>query len=117
MTRGDELNEDDLFTLEEAASIAFRGKITAASLRAERDRKTLETFRVGRQDFTTLRFIREMRERKCHGLSQPLASGSTPKDKLGRLSTGVNPSARAAARATFKGLKNSSKRISRTPTP
>jgi hypothetical protein len=109
-------DQDDPITLDEAADIVFRGTITVASLRAERDRKELVTFRVGRQDFTTLRLVREMQERKCLGQNQPPASGSILNVKRGQSSTGVSPSARAAARATFKALKSSSKGTSRTPT-
>jgi hypothetical protein len=109
-------DQDDPITLDEAAEIVFRGAITVASLRAERDRKELVTFRVGRQDFTTLRLVREMQERKCRAQSPPLASGSILSAKLGQSSTAVSPSARAAARATFKALKKSSKPTSRTLT-
>ncbi len=52
--------DDTPITLKEACELAFRGIVTEASLRAEHSRGMLEIFRIGRQDFTTLRAIREM---------------------------------------------------------
>ncbi|WP_426418179.1 hypothetical protein [Bradyrhizobium genosp. A] len=103
-----ELTDDTPITLEEACELYFRGIITAASLRAEHARGMLTIFRVGRQDFTTLRFVREMQERKCQ--LQNAASGSTKSAERGPSSTAEIESALVAARASFKALRASSRR-------
>src|SRR6266403_675170 len=92
------IDEDAPITLPEACDLEFRGKITEASLRAEHARGMLQIFRVGRQDFTTLRFVREMRENKCRAPNQAPASGSIKIAKRGPSSTAASQSARAAAR-------------------
>jgi hypothetical protein len=56
-------NENDPITLAEACSGFFGGKITVATLRAERDRGTLTVFRIGKRDFTTIMHLREMMQR------------------------------------------------------
>jgi hypothetical protein len=105
-----ELNDDTPITLQEACDLCFRGIITPAALRAEHGRGMLTIFRVGRQDFTTLRFVRTMQENKCRAQDQALASGSTRPAKRTPSSTAENQSALEAAKASFKRLKASARR-------
>jgi len=95
-------------TLQEAAETFFRGRIKVATLRAERDRGNLRTFKVGRQEFTTNAFIREMIE--CRVARQAQDSGSTRSASNGLSETDRASSAQAAALETARMLKNSSKR-------
>jgi hypothetical protein len=105
-----ELNDDTPITLQEACDLYFRGIITPAALRAEHGRGMLTIFRVGRQDFTTLRFVRTMQENKCRAQDPAPASGSTRPAKRTPSSTGESQSALDAARASFKRRKISLRR-------
>ena len=67
--------EDDPVTLQEAVDIVYRGKIAVSTLRLEADRKNVHIFKVGRRWFTTLRSVREMKDR-CPGNQKALASTS-----------------------------------------
>ncbi|WP_050385327.1 hypothetical protein [Bradyrhizobium pachyrhizi] len=95
-----ELTDETPITLREACDLYFRGIITEVSLRAEHARGMLTIFRVGRQDFTTLRFVREMQDRKCREQNPKICAPASP-------SAADAEAARAAARATFKRLKTS----------
>lgn len=105
-----ELTDDTPITLEEACELYFRGIITANSLRAEHSRGMLTIFRVGRQDFTTLRFVREMQERKCSGQMRPDAAGSVH-------SAAQIEASQLALRASLKALRTSSRTVKRKLTP
>ncbi|WP_051346204.1 hypothetical protein [Bradyrhizobium sp. th.b2] len=98
-----ELTEETPITLQEACDLYFRGIITEVSLRAEHARGMLTIFRVGRQDFTTLRFVREMQERKCRANPEAPAARSP--------SAAEREAACAALRATIQRMKNSAPRI------
>src|SRR5712671_5364091 len=100
------MNENDPITLREAAETFFRGRIKVASLRAERDRGNLTTFRIGRQEFTTNKFIREMIE--CRVARQAQGSGLTRSDSPGLSETARVSSAQAAALETVRMLKSGS---------
>lgn len=96
--------DDTPITLKEACELAFRGIVTEASLRAEHSRGMLEIFRIGRQDFTTLRAIREMIDKKSRAQGRDAGTSiarPTPSSKA------ENQSALAAAKASFKRRKAS----------
>ncbi len=98
---------DDPITLQEACDLAFRGTITIATLRAEAKRGTLEVFRIGRRDFTTLNAIREMRKR-CPGARKAPASTLTPAVVNGLSETDRVSFALDALNQTTKALKSDS---------
>src|SRR5882672_9232513 len=100
------MSEDDPITLREAAETFFRGRIKVASLRAERDRGNLTTFRIGRQEFTTNKFLREMI--RCRVARQAQGSGSISPGNLGSSETARASSAQAAALETVQMLKSGS---------
>src|ERR1700759_4309264 len=107
--------EDDPITLQEACDIVFRGAIKVSTLRLEADRGNVEIFKVGRRQFTTLRSVREMRE-KCR--ANPKGRGSI---LIGTGSTGLSEtervsSALVALRQTTRALKSSSRNTSRGST-
>lgn len=54
--------DDDPVTLKEACQIVFRDRISPATLRAEAAKGRLALRRIGRQDFVTLRDVRELVE-------------------------------------------------------
>src|SRR5262245_50876368 len=89
---------DDPITLKEACQIAFRNRVKIATLRAEAARGNLITFRIGNKDFTTLRHIREMNERKqvCQPARKVPGFTSTRKDDNGLSDTDNILSARGA---------------------
>ena len=109
------MSEDDPITLREAAETFFRGRIKVASLRAERDRGNLTTFRIGRQEFTTNKFLREMI--KCRVARQAQGFGLTRSDNPGLSETVRASSAQAAALETVQMLKSGSQPISVRSTP
>src|SRR5262252_1791582 len=102
------MTDNEPITLREAAETFFRGRIKAASLRAARDRGHLRTFKVGRQEFTTYGYLREMIE--CRVARQGHGYGSTKSASSGLSETDRVLSARAAAQETVQMLKSSSKR-------
>src|SRR5882757_7606567 len=71
-----DLGDDDPITLQEACDMVYRGKIRVSTLLAERDKGNLDIFKVGRRWFTTLRNVREMKER-CQGKRKAPGSIST----------------------------------------
>lgn len=54
------MSEDAPITLKEAAEVFFRGHITASSLRAERNRGHLITFKKGSKECTTINELKKM---------------------------------------------------------
>ena len=107
MSRTGAISDDDPITLKEACELAFRGTITIASLRAEAGRGNLEVFRVGRRDFTTLKSIREMRE-KCLDARKARASISTHDESNGLSETERASFALDALSQTAQALKSGS---------
>ena len=100
------MTDDEPLRLEEAAS---RYGVTAVSLRAERDRGFLKTFKVGRVEYTNLLYLREMEEEKCRVAQAGRGSGWTRPDSHGPSETERASSARAAALMTAEALKNNSR--------
>jgi hypothetical protein len=103
--------EDDPITLKEAASMVYRGKISASTLLLEAGRGNVDIFKVGRRWFTTLRSVREMSER-CQGKrrgpgSTSIESGSNGLSEMDRVS-----SALVALSQTTRALKSSSRNTS-----
>ena len=93
-----DIGDDDPIPLAEACALFFRGRIKAATLRAEHDRGNLVIAYIGKRQFVTRRHIREMQE-KCQDRKSRRGSGSgqpgqTKGDDDGRqrgsLSTGAN---------------------------
>jgi hypothetical protein len=106
-TETSEIEPDDPITLKDACRIAFHGTIKPASLRAEAKRGYLTTFRIGKRDFTTLRNVKKMieRKRKCPPTQKDPGSTLTPGASNGLSDTANVSSARGALRETAKGLK------------
>lgn len=117
------MSDEPALTLSEAADLCRRelfpsGRITARSLRTERERGTLQTFRVAGKVFTTRSMLLAMIEAcKCpapgsrSGLpSDPPAPTVQPD---GSSSTEASRRALAAARMTLQELKPRSRPISR----
>lgn len=100
--------DDSLVTLKDACEIAFNGKIKVATLRAEIGRGNLTVFRVGRRDFTTLKHVREMVQRRCRAASPLQGSISTGRGETGLSETERLTSAQAALNLTLAGLKGRS---------
>jgi hypothetical protein len=102
-----DIGPDDPITLKDACRIAFHDKIKVASLRAEAERGHLTTFRIGKRDFTTLRNIKQMieRKRKCLPVQKAPGSTLTGNESSGLSDTANVSSARGALRETAKGLK------------
>jgi hypothetical protein len=96
--------EDDPVTLKEACEIVFRGQIGPETLRVEASKGRLAITRIGRQDFTTLRQVREMVERCLAAKPRP-ASTSTRKGKRGLSETERDSSALAALNQTLRTLR------------
>jgi hypothetical protein len=113
-TETSEIEPDDPITLKDACRIAFHDKIKVASLRAEAERGHLTTFRIGKRDFTTLRNVKQMieRKRKCPPVQKDPGFTSTPGASNGSSDMDSVSSARGALRETAKGLKKLSTNIS-----
>jgi hypothetical protein len=90
--RTNDIDDDDPISFDEAATIIFRGLITASTLRAAYQRGELEAERIGRRVLTTRRAVnawraeRRVATRKCPEPSTYLEqrsveelSGVTPK--------------------------------------
>jgi hypothetical protein len=102
------LSDDDPVTLQEAVDLVYRGTIKVSTLLIEADRGNVDIFKVGRRWFTTLRSVREMKER-CRGKRK--APGST---LTGSASNGLSEmdrvsSALVALNQTTRALKRSSR--------
>jgi hypothetical protein len=95
-----DIADDDPITLAEACNLFPRAKLTVSTLRAERKRKRLEIFGIGRRDYTTLRSMREM-VRRCREEDR---RRSTPREINGS-STERVASAQAALNQTVQVLK------------
>jgi hypothetical protein len=54
------MSADDPITLKEACKLFPRAHLTPSTLRAERDRRRLKVFRLGRRDYTTEADMRAM---------------------------------------------------------
>lgn len=99
-------NEDDPITLKEACEIVFRNAVKPATLRAEAARGRLALRRIGRQDFVTLREVREMVD-QCRDEKPRPGFTSTQRATSGLSETVRNSSARAALENTLRALKAS----------
>lgn len=59
----DQIGDDELVTLAEAARLFFGGRLTKSALRTEAKRGNLEIFRIANRDFVTKSAIQRMIER------------------------------------------------------
>jgi hypothetical protein len=98
--------DDDPVKLQEACDIVFRGAVKVSTLRLEATRGRLEIFKVGRRQFTTLRSVRDMRD-KCR--ENPKARGSTEieREKRSLSETDQSSSALVALSQKTRELKRS----------
>lgn len=110
-----EVDEDSPITLKRACEVEFAGALTVSSLRAEWKRGNLEVYRIGKRQFTTLRKIREMRER-CLDAPKGRGSISTRNGNNGLSEMDRISSARVALSETAKALKSGSQNTSRQST-
>ncbi len=88
------MSEDDPITLKEACELIFRGRIGVATLRAEAAKGRLALRRIGRQDFVTLRDVRDLVE-QCRVEKPRPGSISIRKDRPGLSETARDSSAQA----------------------
>lgn len=96
--------EDDPITLKDACEIVFRNAIKPATLRAEAMRGRLVIRRIGRQDFVTLRDVREMVE-QCRAEKPLPVSTSTRRVNNGSSAMARDSSAQAALESTLRTLR------------
>jgi hypothetical protein len=97
--------ENDPVTLKEACAIVFRGTITPSTLRAEAARGRLAIRRIGRQDFVTLRDVREMIDR-CPVEKPRQGCIATRRAVNGSSETARSLSARASIESSLRLLKH-----------
>lgn len=83
------MSDAPLITLKSALSYFEQGTMTVSTLRLERDRGRLQTYRVGAREFTTIEDVRRMVD-QCRV------------DRGGRISTGEKPARSEGAEATGK---------------
>lgn len=102
-------DDDNKYITLKQASEEF--PFTVSTLRAERDRGRLTTYRVGRSDYTTRADIRGMVQ-QCRVAPKVHDSTSIRKEANGSSVTERFSSAQAAANETVMRLKNSSRNIS-----
>jgi hypothetical protein len=95
---------DDLLTLKDAARLIPRA--TEATLRAERDRGRLVTYKIGRRFYTTERDVREMIE-LCRVQESHPASTSTRTEARGASATDRARSAQDALERTLRAPSKS----------
>lgn len=105
----------DWITLDTAAALAFPdGTVTVHVLRTQRNKGLLDTWRLGRREYTTLEAVNRMKQ-KCHAAPRQPASGSAPAPAAkpsSSSSTEDGKSAQAAALASVKRLKKRLQTIS-----
>ncbi len=76
----DEIGDDQLVTLAEAARLFFGGRLTKSALRTEAKRGNLEIFRIANRDFVTKSAIQRMIQRcAVRPAAAPLAAAMQPK--------------------------------------
>jgi hypothetical protein len=113
-----EIDLDTPLRLDVAARLAFPGGgMSASGLRKERDRKRLVIEKIAGKEFTTLRFIEQMRF-LCREVPKEQGSGSSPKNETqtesspgarhGLSGTDRTKSALAALEQTAKALSKPS---------
>lgn len=103
--------DDDPVTLQEACDLVYRGAIKVSTLKLEAGRGNVDIFRVGRRWFTTLRSVREMRDR-CQGKRR--APGFTSIESAGSGLSEMDrvSSALVALSQTTRELKSGSRNTS-----
>lgn len=104
-----------LLTLEQACEEFVGGKFTPATLRAEHGRGRLNLFKIGRQHFTTIADLREMKE-LCRVPSPVRGSGSIRGEEHGLSSTAEAEAAQASLLMKLDALKKPSATTSRRST-
>lgn len=108
----DQLKDDTPLRLDIAAALAFPdGSVSGASLRREADRGRLEVEVIAGKLFTSLRAIREMRERCRVHAKVPDCTSEGPRTgrRNGSSSTEQGNAALARLNKTLKGRKRHSK--------
>lgn len=100
--------KDEPLLLADAAALYTQARLTVRTLRSERDKGLLDTFMIGKREYTTLADLDRMIER-CRARSNRPAFGSAQpapaEPPPGSSSTQESRSARAAALASVKRLK------------
>ena len=108
------MGDDDPLRLDIAAALAFPdSSMTVASLRRERDRGRLTMERIGGKDYTTLRFIREMRE-KCRLAPSPRDCGSDLRNEIRRGALHTQPHGSSLTEIAVAAAKSQLEQIART---
>lgn len=103
--------DEDPVTLQEACNIVYRGAIKVSTLKLEAGRGNVDIFRVGRRWFTTLRSVREMRNR-CQGKRKAPGSTLTESEGNGLSEMERVSSALVALSQTTRELKSASRNTS-----
>ena|SRR5215472_13647061 len=105
------MSDDEPITLAEACELYPRSRLTKSTLRAEAARGRLTIFRMGKRDYTTVAFMRDM-VRRCQDEDYRRDSISTPQDASGLSEMDNALSAQAALKQTVVALKQGLPRIS-----
>ena len=105
------MSEDEPITLAEACQLSPRSRLTRSTLRAEAGRGRLTIFRIGKRDYTTVAFMRDM-VRRCQDEDYRRDSISMQQDASGLSGTDNALTAQAALNQTVAALKQGLPRIS-----
>lgn len=107
MTIPNEIGDDELISLAEAAKVFFRGRLTKSSLQTEARKGNLEIIRIANKDFVTRNGINRMIE-KCRGNAHRPDSGSGQTQEHGSSKMEPPASARNALNTILRQRKESS---------
>ena len=105
------MSDDEPITLGEACELYPRSRLTKSTLRAEAARGRLTIFRIGKRDYTTVAFMRDM-VRRCQDEDYRRNSISTRQEASGLSEMDNALSAQAALNQTVVALKQGLPRIS-----
>lgn len=105
------MSDDEPITLGEACELYPRSRLTKSTLRAEAARGRLTIFRIGKRDYTTVAFMRDM-VRRCQDEDYRRDSISTLQEASGLSEMDKALSAQAALNQTVVALKQGLPRIS-----
>ena len=98
------MSDDEPITLAEACNLYPRSRLTVSTLRAEAARGRLTIFRMGKRDYTTIAFMRDM-VRRCQDEDYRRDSISMRQEANGLSETDNALPAQAALRRTVVALK------------
>ena len=98
------MSDDEPITLAEACELYPRSRLTKSTLRAEAARGRLTIFRIGKRDYTTVAFMRDM-VRRCQDEDYRRDSISIRQEANGLSETDNTLSAQAALKSVRRGAE------------